>query len=80
MLTRYWFKTKVGFGLGITAFTRAEADAFLAEAASVTGRNYEVAEVIENIDIRTLDPTHVIPNMGPPNVRGVWFPCLNLRP
>jgi hypothetical protein len=28
--------------------------------------------------VRDLDQGHVIPNMGPPNLRGVWFPMLNL--
>jgi hypothetical protein len=28
----------------------------------------------ENLDIRTLDQGHVIPNMKDPTLRGVWFP------
>jgi len=28
-----------------------------------------IVDVIENIDLATLDQGHVIPNMGPPNIR-----------
>jgi hypothetical protein len=34
-------------------------------------------EVIEDIDVRDLhlvDQSHVVPNMGDPSIRGVWFP------
>jgi hypothetical protein len=34
--------------------------------------------VVPDVDIRTLDQAHVIPNMGPVVFRGVWFPRLNL--
>jgi hypothetical protein len=26
------------------------------------------------VDVSSLDPGHVPPNVGPPHVRGVWFP------
>jgi hypothetical protein len=31
-------------------------------------------EVIEDIDIATLDPKHVLPNMADPSQPGIWFP------
>jgi hypothetical protein len=34
--------------------------------------------IVPDIDIRTLDEKHVIPNIGPVVFRGVWFPRLNL--
>jgi len=34
----------------------------------------EIKKVIENVDVSTLDAGHVLPNMSPPNIRGVWFP------
>ena len=33
-----------------------------------------IKRMIENVDIRELDQGHVVPNMKPPNWRGVWFP------
>jgi len=30
--------------------------------------------VIEDVDVSTLDQGHILPNMSPPNVRGIWFP------
>jgi len=28
----------------------------------------------EDVDVRALDGGHVLPNMGDPSVRGVWYP------
>jgi hypothetical protein len=33
---------------------------------------------VPDVDIRTLDAKHVLPNAGPVVVRGVWYPRLNL--
>lgn len=79
-LTRYWFKTKNELGFGITAFSEEDAKVLLTDAATTIGKDYEVLEIIPNVDIRALDQNHVIPNMGPPNLRGVWYPLLNLLP
>jgi hypothetical protein len=35
-----------------------------------------VVEVVENVDVRDLDEGHVLPNLGDPSARGVWFPLL----
>jgi hypothetical protein len=79
-LMRYWFKTKKGLGFGITAFSEEDAKVLLTDMATTIGKDYEVLEIITNVDVRTLDQNHVIPNMGPPNLRGVWYPLLNLPP
>jgi hypothetical protein len=34
----------------------------------------DIADVVEDVDVRTLDEGHVLPNMGDPTVRGVWYP------
>ena len=82
MLTRYWFRfsnpkpfSSLGLGCGITAYDEDDARAMLNERVFAQLKEYpEIREVIANIDIRTLDQGHVIPNMGIPVVRGVWFP------
>jgi hypothetical protein len=34
----------------------------------------ELVHAVPNVDVSTLDPGHVLPNMLPPNTRGVWYP------
>ena len=77
-LQRFWFRTAEGLGIGVTARSRAEAEELARTAAERLNLNFEVLEVVADIDIRTLDQDHVVPNMGPPSVHGVWFPRLNL--
>ena len=33
-----------------------------------------VKEIRENVDVSSLDEGHVLRNIGPLHVRGVWFP------
>lgn len=82
MLTRYWFRFKdlspfsrLALGCGITAFDQDDAMAILREQVFKKLDLYpQVGEILSNVDIRQLDQKHVIPNMEPPNWRGVWFP------
>ena len=67
LLRRYWFKTKEHIGLGVTAYSVDDAMTLFDSAARFLGRDYEVLEVVEDVDVRDLDQTHVVPNMGPPN-------------
>jgi hypothetical protein len=84
MLTRFWFKFRVtspptgwGLGVGITAYDLADARRMLREqVVPIYGEPVDEPEVIEHIDIRTLEEKHVRPNIGNPVVRGVWFPPL----
>jgi hypothetical protein len=70
----YWFKTKEDLGFGVTAYSLDDAKHLVGDAARSLGMNYEVLEIIEEVDVRTLDQNHVVPNMGAPNFRCVWFP------
>ena len=63
------------FGFGVTAI---DVD----DAMSIVRREWferidrempPIREIVEDVDISTLDE-HVIPNMNPPNWRGLWFP------
>ena len=76
-LRRFWFKSSRNIGVGITAHSLSDAEIILNSAVKRHDLNIEVVEVIEDIDIQKLDQGHVIPNMNPPNFRGVWFPMLN---
>ncbi len=80
---RYWITFEVGAsvlplgvgdGCGVTAYGRD--DALLIVNAKVFGGNGlpEIVEMIENVDLSTLDEGHVIPNIGDVTVRSIWFP------
>jgi hypothetical protein len=77
-LHRYWFKTNGHHGFGVTAYSVEDAKRFVEEAAKSLEISAEIMEIVEDVDIRNLDENHVVPNMGPPNFRGVWFPNLML--
>ena len=74
LLTRFWFETSEGRGIGVTAYSLDDARALIEKEDYV--RDQHIIRVVENVDIRTLDQGRVIPNMGPPNLRGIWFPNL----
>jgi hypothetical protein len=76
-LRGYWFKSRRNLGVGITAYTLEDANALLRDATDRHSLDVEIFEVIEDVDIKDLDQGHVIPNMNPPNLRGIWFPMLN---
>lgn len=83
MLRRYWFTFEgdarslpagLAMGSGVTAASRDEA-AELIRRDLLSGKDLPpVARVVEDVDVSTLDPNHVLPNIGPSNVRGIWFP------
>ncbi len=77
-LTRYWFKTGEVTGFGVTGFSLEDARQLLAEIKLPAHRLAEIKEIIENIDVSTLEANHIRNHMGPPNFRGVWYPCMNL--
>ena len=64
---RYWT------GCGVTAYSWEDA-LDLVQAAYPAISSEEVVKVIENVDIQTLDQKHVVPNMGVPVERGIWYP------
>jgi hypothetical protein len=74
LLKRFWFKTETGYGIGVTAYSLEDANSLIKESDGFIDK--KIVEVTENVDIRTLDQGHVIPNMGAPNFRGIWFPNL----
>jgi hypothetical protein len=80
-LTRYWVEFKqegaptfLRLGCGVTAYGKADALTLLQQALG--GELPAIERIAEDIDVRTLDQSHVVPNMGVPNERGVWFPML----
>jgi hypothetical protein len=88
-LHRYWFRWKahgnpgtdpvlsrVGadLGCGVTAVDAEDARNLISAIALDGSALPDIADVVEDVDVRTLDEGHVLPNMGDPTVRGVWYP------
>ncbi len=80
-LRRFWFRfrdppkhTCLGLGCGVTARDYDDAVGILRSTLFKTREMPQIAEVIEDVDVSTLDAGHVIPNMEVPVFRGVWFP------
>ena len=78
-LRRFWFPLSKGIGIGVTAASEAAAR----EIAEATRAEYFphaiITGVVPDVDVRSLDQHHVVPNMGPVVFAGVWYPQLNLR-
>jgi len=88
LLTRYWIEfdtsthqlrleaTRVGVGLGcsVTAYSYDDALYLLQSRLFRDTPIPPILKVAENVDVSTLDPGHVRPNMGVPIWRGIWFP------
>jgi hypothetical protein len=64
----------VRMGCGATARTLEEATAIVQERVFGGAALPPIRDIVSDIDISTLDPGHVRPNMGNPVIEGVWFP------
>jgi hypothetical protein len=78
-LRRFWFtfdpdNTPPGMaaGCGVTALDRDDALALVGSWLGTAAPS--LGSVIDDVDVSTLDAKHVLPNMLPPNERGVWYP------
>jgi hypothetical protein len=80
-LTRYWFKfekqapaSAVNLGCGVTAYGDEDALTLLKERVFKQPTLPTILNWVRDIDISQLDPKQVLPNLGDPVLRGVWFP------
>ena len=83
-MNRYWFRFNLTIdqcpplgtllGCGVTATSKDEAIQLLKDRVFNTMQFPEIRQIIENVDISTLDQNHVQPNMGDPGPSGIWFP------
>lgn len=83
-MIRYWFEFDlencndipygVVLGCGITANSYEDAISILATKVFVNKPFPKILKMIEGIDLQKLDHNHVLPNISPVNIRGVWFP------
>ena len=83
-LTRYWIKFDrgeavrlppgVSLGVGVTGLGREDALDMVRDRIFAGAQLPPIADVVEDVDVSTLDGNHVLPNMQPPVARGIWFP------
>lgn len=86
--TRFWIEFDVapgdyevhpsyslaGLGCGVTGYTFEDVLHLLQTKLFRDDPLPPIRSVIEGVDINTLDPGHVLPNIDPPSERGIWFP------
>jgi hypothetical protein len=84
--TRYWIEFGEAeaarnemplptLGVGVTAWT--EEDALILIAAAFVRSVSDLPRpkrVIADVDVSTLDSGHIVPGVGDPARRGVWYP------
>lgn len=81
-MTRYWIEfsvEKIGNPrlsrkYGVTAHTYEQAMEFLQERVFAGKDIPEPVEVVTDVDVSSLDPKHVLPNIGSPVNVGIWYP------
>ena len=64
----------LGYGCGVTAYSLDDAVVIIKRDLFINASMPEIREVVENVDLSTLDEKHVLPNIRPPADRGIWFP------
>jgi hypothetical protein len=84
MLHRFWLEFEfdkpedapfgVRPGCGVTARTQEEAMSLVQQRVFGGEAIPRIRKFVVDIDISTLDPGHIRPNMGNPIVPGIWFP------
>lgn len=80
-LQRYWIRFQLDPsesgprpGCGVTARDYEDALTILRSTIFRGKEVPAIEQVIEGVDISSLDQKHVIPNMEAPVWRGVWYP------
>jgi hypothetical protein len=80
-MKRYWIEFEnidlppgIKIGCGVTAYNYDDAMSLIALRVFKNKTLPKIMKAIENVDVSDLDKNHVLPNMSPPNLRGVWFP------
>jgi hypothetical protein len=83
MLIRFWFQFEdtpemfslaLTLGCGVTAYSYEDALHILKSTVFKHQPPGNIIQVIENIDVSTLDANHILSNSLPASVRGVWYP------
>jgi hypothetical protein len=87
-LKRYWFEFAISEdeflrypsyaglrrGCGVTAFSEGDALQILHEHLFKSDPLPEICNMVVDVNVSALDSQHVLPNIGIPVDRGIWFP------
>jgi len=81
-LDTFWFtfpdNIELPMGIGVTASSEEDA-LFLIEREGIDWHKHaSKVEIRKGISISDLDQGNVVPNIGPIQFRGVWYPCQNI--
>jgi hypothetical protein len=77
LLIPFWIIPPAGLhplGFGVTAHSLADALRILRAYGYELPAQEAGLRVVPNIRVADLDQNHVVPNMGPIVVRGLWYP------
>jgi hypothetical protein len=91
-LVRFWFEFDISdaelrthkryggltLGCGVTAYGYEDALLVLQKDLFRDEPIPAIKRVVENVDVSRLDANHVLPNIGVPTWRGVWFPRISV--
>jgi hypothetical protein len=83
LLDTFWFTfpqdLHMPFGIGVTAYSEADAYELMHErGVSDWFANAKEIVVQKNVRIQDLSQSNIVPNIGPMQLRGVWYPCMNI--
>lgn len=78
LLESYWFPLERALGIGVTAYSLSEASRMAERCLEHFFDGDELGEPTIGVCVEDLDQGHVVPNMGPINFKGVWFPKCNI--
>lgn len=82
-LETFWFSFPVDphlpEGLGVTAYSERDARDLLDEfGVSAWFANAHEVVVRMGVRVKDLEQTHIYPNTGPMQFRGIWYPSMNI--
>ena len=78
---QFWFKFEklprpipLNLGCGVSAFDYEDALSLLKDRIFGPNGPPEIIQCVEDVKKSDLEKNHVLPNIGPMDVRGIWFP------
>lgn len=91
-LIKFWFEFEISdaelrnhrhyggltLGCGVTAYNYDDALIVLQQGLFRDEPIPTIKRVVENVDVSTLDANHVLPNIGVPIWRGIWYPRISV--
>jgi hypothetical protein len=82
-LTAFWIKSPsphAPLGFGVTAHSRKDAFAIIHAMGygDYLPSEEKAVRVVEGVTVAELDQPHVVRNMGPIAVRGMWYPFVGV--